>query len=195
MRHRFSPRFLWTVCRLRWYRYLTSPSFRSLYTRNTIYQPVIFTGNGAINVEGVTFGWRQSPYFYSTYSYIEARNNSAVISIGAGTIINNGISLISEGAGIFIGEKCLIGPNVEIYDSDFHDLHPERRMTGKGKIAPITIGKNVFIGGSVKILKGIIIGDNAVIGQSAVVTKNVPSNAIVAGNPAKLIRYINDTEE
>ncbi|WP_304522377.1 DapH/DapD/GlmU-related protein [Bacteroides sp. GM023] len=58
------------------------------------------------------------------------------------------------------------------------------------KKAPVTIGKNVFIGARSIVMKGVTIGDGVVIGAGSVVTKNVPANAIVAGNPAKVIKFI-----
>ena len=64
------------------------------------------------------------------------------------------------------------------------------RLDNIGTGAPITIGDGVWIGGSSIILAGVTIGDNAVIGAGSVVTRDVPKNAVVAGNPAKIIRYI-----
>ena len=82
------------------------------------------------------------------------------------------------------------GINCQIIDSDFHDLDPKRRMTGIPKTAKVVIGKNVFIGNNVSILKGVTIGDNSIIGNGAVVTKSFPANTIVVGNPAKFLKYI-----
>lgn len=88
---------------------------------------------------------------------------------------------------ITIGDGCAIGRNVLIMDFDAHEITYEdgsmNRIT-----APIEIGKHVWIGAGATILKGVSIGDNAVIGAGSVVTRDVPANTIVAGNPARVIR-------
>lgn len=98
--------------------------------------------------------------------------------------------LISEGEGITIGDKTLIGLNVEITDSDFHDLHPDRRTCGTPATAKVILGSNVFIGSNVKILKGVTIGDNSIIANGSIVTKSIPKNVIAGGIPAKIIKKI-----
>jgi acetyltransferase-like isoleucine patch superfamily enzyme len=92
---------------------------------------------------------------------------------------------------IEIGDNVNLGGNVVIYDTDFHSLNPQDRLNRISDIArtkPIKIGNNVFIGAHTTILKGVSIGDNSIIGACSVVTKNIPSNEIWAGNPAKFIR-------
>ena len=94
---------------------------------------------------------------------------------------------------IEIGDDTLIGANVKIIDNDFHPIDPEARKTGdneKIRTAPIVIGKNVFIGMNSIILKGTKIGDNCVIGAGSVVHGEFPDNAVIAGNPAKVIKVL-----
>lgn len=162
---------------------------------NPIYnQPVLLLGNGSIIFgKNVNLGINPSPYFYNGYGYIEARKSDCIISIRDNVFINNNFVIISECEGIEIGEKTLIGVNVEIIDSDFHDLNPDNRLMGTPETGKISIGKNVFIGNNVKILKGVTIGDNSVIGNGAVVVKSIPENVVAAGVPAKVIRKLNDT--
>ena len=140
--------------------------------------------------KNVNLGVKPSPHLYSGYGYIDARNEHSRIVIGDGVWINNNFMIASEGEGIEIGAKTLIGLNVEITDSDFHDLHPDRRIGGVPKTGKVVIGKNVFIGSNVKILKGVTIGDNSVIANSSVVTKSIPANVIAGGYPAKVIKEI-----
>jgi len=140
--------------------------------------------------KNVNLGVRPSPQLYSGYGYIDARKENSTIDIGDNVWINNNFMIASEGKGIEIGKNTLIGLNVEITDSDFHDLHPNRRMGGMPKTAKVVIGKNVFIGSNVKILKGVTIGDNSVIANSSVVIKSIPSNVIAGGYPAKVIKKI-----
>ena len=71
-----------------------------------------------------------------------------------------------------------------------HPINPAERNTGAEYGKPVIIGSNVWIGGGAIINPGVTIGDNAVIGSGSVVTKNVPSNVVVVGNPAKVIREI-----
>lgn len=92
---------------------------------------------------------------------------------------------------VTIGDHCMFGPNVQIYTAT-HPLEAEARNSGREFGKPITIGKNVWIGGNATICPGVTIGDNVVIGAGAVVTKNIPANVFVAGNPAKLIKHIDN---
>lgn len=90
---------------------------------------------------------------------------------------------------IRIGDHCYIAPGVHIYTAA-HPLHPVERISGVEFGKPVTIGNNVWVGGSVVINPGITIGHNVVIGSGAIVTKDVPDNVVVAGNPAKIIKRI-----
>lgn len=87
------------------------------------------------------------------------------------------------------GSDCMLGPGVQIYTAT-HPIHPIERNSGKEYAKPIHIGNSVWIGGSAIINPGITIGDNAVIASGSVVTKDVPPNVIVGGNPAKVIKKI-----
>ena len=94
---------------------------------------------------------------------------------------------------IVIGDDTLIGANCKIIDSDLHPIDPEERLssnTDAVKTAPISIGRNCFIGCNCLILKGVTIGDNCVIGAGSVVTKDIAANTVAAGNPAKAIRSL-----
>lgn len=90
---------------------------------------------------------------------------------------------------IRIGDNCMIAPGVHIYTAT-HPLNPHERITGAEYGIPVSIGNNVWIGGRVVINPGVTIGDNVVIASGAVVTKNVPDNVVVGGNPAKIIKKI-----
>ncbi|MCI7349513.1 MAG: sugar O-acetyltransferase [Ruminococcus sp.] len=108
------------------------------------------------------------------------------IHIGRKVFINSGCKLQDQG-GIFIGDGVLIGHNVVISTLN-HDLHPEKRQGMHPK--SVKIGRNVWIGSNSTILPGVTVGDNAVIGAGSVVTRDVPENMVVAGNPAKVIKSI-----
>lgn len=155
-------------------------------------QPVQLKGYGRITFEGVVrLGCYPSPFFFDSYCYLEARTPTAEIVIGDGTWINNRCVLISEHHGIRIGKKVLIGTGVEIIDSHFHGLAPDRRnISSPGESAPVVIGDNVFLGSNVRILQGVMIGENSVIANSAVVVKNIPANVIAGGHPARVLRTL-----
>ncbi|WP_077306590.1 maltose O-acetyltransferase [Terribacillus halophilus] len=90
---------------------------------------------------------------------------------------------------IKIGDNCMLAPGVHIYTAT-HPLHPVERNSGYELGKPVTIGDNVWIGGRAIINPGVTIGHNAVIASGAVVTKDVPANTVVGGNPAKTIKVI-----
>lgn len=154
-------------------------------------QPCQLNGKGLIHFgDNVSIGVDPSPFLYSGYGYIEARNVYSKIYIGDNVMINNNVVIISEGDGVTISKNTLIGTQCEIYDSDFHNLDIDKRLTGKIATAKVFIDENVFIGSNVKILKGVTIGKNSVIANSSVVTKSIPENVIAGGVPAKVIRAI-----
>lgn len=156
-----------------------------------ILQPVLFVGAGEVVLgEGVQFGWRASPLFYTGYCHVEVSHEHSRIEIGDRTEFNNNVMLKSDGAGIRIGRDGLFGAHVEIFDSDFHDLHPDRRKAGTHEAVPVEIGDNVFVGMGVRILKGAKIGADSVIGAGAVVTGEIPAGVVAAGNPARVIREL-----
>jgi acetyltransferase-like isoleucine patch superfamily enzyme len=113
------------------------------------------------------------------------------ISIGDRSGITGGT--ICAAAQITIGSDTLIGANCMIIDTDFHPIdHRHRKKNkSKGKMKPISIGNNVFVGTGTTILKGVSIGNNSVVGAGTIVSKDAASNCVIAGNPAKLIKRLN----
>ena len=120
------------------------------------------------------------PPFYSDFG----KN----ITLGQRIFINAGCKLQDQG-GVTVGDDCLIGHNVVMATLN-HDLNPSKRADMHP--APIVLGRNVWVGSNAIILPGITIGDNAVIAAAAVVTKDVPANAVVVGSPARVARMIPD---
>lgn len=90
---------------------------------------------------------------------------------------------------IQIGDDCMFGPGVHVYTAT-HPLDAEERISGVEFGKPVTLGDRVWVGGRAIINPGVTIGDNVVIGSGAVVTKNIPSNVVVGGNPARIIKTL-----
>jgi maltose O-acetyltransferase len=156
-----------------------------------ILQPVLFVGSGEVVLgEDVQFGWKRSPLFYTGYCHVEAALPGSRIELGDRVEFNNNAFIKSEGAGIRVQADGLFGAEVQIFDSNFHELDPARRRGGTPRVAPVDLGPNVFVGMGVKILKGVTIGADTVVGAGAVVTASLPAGVIAGGNPARVIREL-----
>jgi len=110
------------------------------------------------------------------------------ISIGKRFFANFNFTVLDE-ARVTIGDDCFIGPNVSIYTA-CHSTDPVERNSRQEWAKPVTIGHNVWIGGSVTILPGVTIGDNVTIGAGSVVIRDIPSDSVAVGNPCKVIRKL-----
>ncbi|WAX97362.1 sugar O-acetyltransferase [Aminobacter sp. NyZ550] len=107
------------------------------------------------------------------------------IHLGEGVFLNAGCTILDT-ATVSIGAGTMFGPGVQIYCPEHHK-DPVQRRAGLEIGRPVTIGRNVWIGGSAILLGGIEIGDDAIVGAGSVVTKRVAAGATVVGNPARLI--------
>ena len=130
--------------------------------------------------------WIEAPFFCDFGRHISIGNDS-FINMNCIFLDNNYIT---------IGENALIGPNVQLYTAD-HPIKASERIqhsnTGsfyRTNSKPITVGKNVWIGGNSILLPGVTIGDNTTIGAGSVVTKNIPDNVLAFGNPCRVIDKI-----
>lgn len=135
-----------------------------------------------------------------------ALGENGTCAIGEFTLMNGALVMAEER--IEIGAYCLISWNVGIADCDFHPLEPaQRRIDALAlapyfkdrpprptlRTAPVIIRNNVWIGMNATILKGVTIGDNSVIAAGSVVTKSVPPDTIVAGNPAVQVKTFDES--
>jgi acetyltransferase-like isoleucine patch superfamily enzyme len=116
----------------------------------------------------------------------------AVIQIGDGTgMSGNAICAVQA---VRIGPACGLGANAAVYDTDFHPLDPEQRLRQQrdtdAPSAPVRLGARVWLGANSLVLKGVTIGEGAVIAAGAIVTKDVPPNALAGGVPAKILRIL-----
>lgn len=110
------------------------------------------------------------------------------IEVGEDFYANYGLIILDVGK-VTIGKNAQIAPHVGIYTAG-HPIHPDSRNSGYEYGLPITIGDNVWIGGNAAILPGVTIGDNVVVGAGSVVSKDLPSNVVAAGDPCRPIREI-----
>lgn len=120
---------------------------------------------------------------------IVARKNAKIL-IGNRVGISNTAFYSREE--ITVGDDAVIGAGCKIYDNDFHSIVADYRLDGNShvKSAPVHIGNRTFIGGHTIILKGVTIGEGAVVAAGSVVTKSIPRNEIWGGNPAKFIKTV-----
>lgn len=113
------------------------------------------------------------------------------LSIGARTILGHHCTLACRDQ-VVIGEDCLIAEMVSIRDHDHRFDRLDLTVREQGEvIAPIRIGRNVWLGAKVTVLRGVSIGDNVIVGANSVVTRDLPENAIAVGAPARVIRFRN----
>lgn len=134
----------------------------------------VFNSSSTSNRIGV-----YSPCMFSTIA------KDAKIEIGDGCGFSG--TVIGAFANIKLGKNVRCGANTLITDSDWHT---DDYRTGENK--EVIIEDNVWLGYGVKVLKGVHIGENSLIGANSVVTKNIPANVIAAGNPCKVIKSLND---
>ncbi len=153
-------------------------------------KPIILRLTGAIRLgNNVTLLSNSRRYHVSIYAptrLMTDEKENAIIEIGDNTRINGASIHATEK--ISIGKNCLIAANVTIIDSDGHGLSPVQRNLINPVSQPVIIEDNVWIGINSIILKGVKIGRNSVIGAGSIVTKNVPSNCVAAGNPACVVK-------
>ncbi len=112
----------------------------------------------------------------------------AEIRIGNNVILNGtrfGCSELIE-----VGDDCILA-DCRIFDTDMHSIWPNRRSNeAQVATAPVRLERNVWVGAAAIILKGVTIGENSVVGAGAVVSRSVPPNAVVAGNPARVVKCL-----
>lgn len=133
----------------------------------------------------------------SIYNYAGI-NHPAILAAtqpGAEIILHDGVgisgtSIVAEKR-VEIGEHTMLGANTNVYDTDFHPINANDRIRGGGvSFAPVRIGKQCWIAANSTILKGVNIGDQAVIGAMSLVNRDIPENVFAAGIPAKVIKEL-----
>jgi acetyltransferase-like isoleucine patch superfamily enzyme len=169
------------ILRLLAHRYLTT------YGSRLKLDGLAFIGPGVILQIG-----KQAEVRIGRWSWIghgtKIRCHEGVVEIGAKTVMGQECT-ISAFQRVSIGRECVIADRVMLIDFDHGVVEVERPIREQGIYKrDVRIGNNVWIGYGACVLRGVTIGDNAIIGTNAVVTKDVPANAVVGGVPARLIR-------
>ncbi|MGO4684089.1 acyltransferase [Hyphomicrobium sp. 2TAF46] len=112
------------------------------------------------------------------------------LEIGARTFMNYGCSIVATKL-VSIGPNCKIGMEVLMMDNDFHQIDPVERAVRPAS-APIVLEENVWLGARVIVLSGVTIGAGSVVAAGSVVTRDIPPRSVAAGQPARVIRSIDD---
>ena len=152
--------------------------------------PVRCDGTGTVVVsELVRLGYAPAPRFGNGEILLQARFRDAVIHIGRDTALSNNVTIVALQQ-VWIGSRCLIGDNVSLADSDFHNIEPAKRHDASVQSSPVRLGDNVWLGSRASVLKGVSIGDNTVVAAGSVVTRSIPPNVVAAGVPARVVRKL-----
>jgi acetyltransferase-like isoleucine patch superfamily enzyme len=153
--------------------------------KNPLGAKIVIGSHVTINNESA-----QNPMSYGRKTILAAPNPDSVLIIGDRVVISG--ATIFAAQRIEIEDDVMLGPDCVIYDTDFHAIHPAYRTydpEGLVGIAPVLIKRNVWIGARAIVLKGVTVGQDAVVAAGAIVTKDVPQGAVVAGVPAKVVGW------
>jgi acetyltransferase-like isoleucine patch superfamily enzyme len=131
-----------------------------------------------------TMATRERPIQLTVYP---DKAGTSHITFGDYCIVLPGVR-IAAATGVTIGNNCMFATNSYVTDADWHDQYD--RTSAPGKTATITLKDNVWIGDSAIVCKGVTIGENSIVGAGAVVTRDVPPNVVVAGNPARVVKEL-----
>ena len=133
----------------------------------------------------------------SNYRFLEHVGGDPELVIGSDVFIGNGC-VFSVADRIEVGDRTMIAGGVRIADNSGHPLDPAARQRNEpitaADTAPVTIGQNVWIATGASVLKGVAIGDHSIVAAGSIVTKDVPPNTVVAGNPAKVVKELDPPE-
>lgn len=153
-----------------------------------------FQANRKLVIRGpgcVVFGANVNAWAHEERNVIITFDRHATIRIGSNVRLN-GVGLMAK-RGITIGDQCILGSTL-LVDTDFHSIRRDRATNPAAPVAsaPIVVEDNVWLAGQTVVLKGVHIGRNSVVGFRAVVTRDVPPDVVVAGNPAKVVRQLDE---
>jgi acetyltransferase-like isoleucine patch superfamily enzyme len=175
--------------KFRWYyaEHFLRPAVDQLGDHHTIMKPwhVSFDGpNIRIGKCATIIGEPENPVKVGVWG---REPDSGSITVGDYVLMSPG-TRISASDEITIGDSVMMANSVYITDSDWHGIYD--RTERSDKVTPVHVGDNVWLGDHCVVLKGVTIGENSVVAANAVVSKDVPANVVVAGNPAKVVKQL-----
>jgi acetyltransferase-like isoleucine patch superfamily enzyme len=172
----------------KWYvNYFLRPQFDHLGRGSTFMKPwyvEIFGGPVSLGDFATVIATPDRKVRLTVWSDLRERGR---IVIGDCCLIAPGVR-ISAATEILIGDSCMLAHGTFVTDSDWHGVYD--RSLPIGQTNPVSIGENVWIGDSAIVCKGVRIGDNSIIGAGSVVVRDIPANAVAAGNPAAVMKYL-----
>jgi acetyltransferase-like isoleucine patch superfamily enzyme len=183
-----------------WYRMMSYPlkawrrlsAFAALRARVAYPIPASTVVLGRVNVYGAGRIRLGEGLLIYPRQYMETQGDGEIV-IGDGVVLSTGVHLVSY-AGLFIGKGTMIGEYTSVRDANHTRAEGMTLRDSDHSAKPIVIGSEVWIGRGVTVLGGVTIGDRAIVGANAVVTRDVPAGAVVAGVPAVPIQYRGDAE-
>lgn len=176
-----TPKYGLLALRLLRRRFLTSTG------RRMVLDGMLFLGHGVKLQIGTSARVRFGRWVWIGHG-TKIRCHEGLVRIGDKTVLGQECT-ISAYQHVSIGEQCIVADRVMLIDFDHNVAEVERPIRVQGIYKrDVQVGNNVWIGYGAQILRGVRVGDNAIVGASAVVTKDVPANAVVAGVPARVIR-------
>ena len=177
-------------CRLRRFLWLEGLSLAGLEVGAGVVfgVPVRSDGAGFLEIgDNNSFGFLRGPRIGDGGILLQPRAAQSEIRIGHNNTFSNNVAIVANES-VCIGDWCLMGDQVAVFDSDFHEVDAGARHKGIGRSKAVVIEDNVWLGSRVLVLKGVTIGENSVIAAMSVVTRSVPANTVAAGNPARVLR-------
>lgn len=181
---------LYLRCRHRYTEHFIRPKLDALGSHHVFMKPwytVISGPNICLGQSVTVISEREQPVRIGVWGREPGQGR---IVIGNAVLISPGCR-ISASAEIVIGDGTMLANGVYVTDSDWHGIHD--RIARPAEDTPVRIGRNVWLGDRSTVLKGVHIGDNSIVGAGAVVTRHVPANVVVAGNPARVVRELDPT--
>jgi acetyltransferase-like isoleucine patch superfamily enzyme len=150
-----------------------------------------FVSNGHLHLRGagtIRIGAGVNAWTRAEANFLTTLSPNAVIEVGDNVRLNG--CDIQAAERVTVGDDCILGSCI-VVDTDYHSVDVDRREQGAAVVTrPVTIGRNVWVGGKATVLKGVTIGEDSVVGYGAVVVGDVPAGVVVAGNPARVVRRL-----
>lgn len=174
------------LARLLWYEPLFRSQCSRVGLRFRMEQLPYLTGSGDLS-----FGDDVQLSGKSSFAFSRRHCTRPRLIVGDGCFIGHRCAIV-VGRQVSIGNHCLIAGGVRISDFDGHPIDPVKRRDGETTpsecVRPVRVGDDVWLGHGAMVMKGVTIGDRSIVGARSVVTRSVPPDTIVAGNPARVVK-------